>query len=678
MINEKAVISYKRFNPNFHHLKEALKDDDLRFIFLKGGSSSAKSFSIAQCFLLMCLTNGYNTKVYRKTGASIADSIYKTFIEASKSLGLYQLFSFKENKIVCLNGSYITFSGLDDPEKIKGLESYQYVFCEELNEFDHSDFKQIKKRLRGRKGQKIVSAFNPVSEDCWIKKDVFDKEEFHEVRNDLFGKLRDPNTGKVLSAEYSHITKKLLNSQRYVFNPRKEKEEIHNPDTLILQSTYLDNYWVVGSPCGTYGFYDRQTVADFEKDKIADYNQYRIYALGEWGSIKTGGEFLGSFDPGKHKGAFVYNQEYPIHVSIDNNVLPYISISIWQYYEKNGSKHLRQVHEICAEDPFNTATKSSEMLRLWLDGIGYKDVVYLYGDASTRNGNTIDENKRSFLDIFIDGLDGYVINDRIPASNPPVAISGEFINAIFSESMQGLSIGIGEQCKCSIHDYENVKKDVNGAILKKKIKNKATGQSYEEFGHLTDTFRYVCVSVFKDEFTKFSLRRKRNSNQEDDMKYYNVDLETKIEARIAYVMPLVNDMTVLVCGDVHEYVDISSVFFRSPIGRDELISILKKLNVDLAIFECDKSHFQLVREIRETLDGIDIRISSLYANKLERISANEDFIKKMFRFRSDYDLCFDYVNFMDNVMDYNGKDNYEAINNLSGLSMYIQRNYFSN
>lgn len=67
-------------------------------------------------------------------------------------------------------GSYITFKGLDDSEKIKGLESYKYVVCEELSEFKEEDFKQIKKRLRGRKGQKIISMFNPIEEECWTKK----------------------------------------------------------------------------------------------------------------------------------------------------------------------------------------------------------------------------------------------------------------------------------------------------------------------------------------------------------------------------------------------------------------------------------------------------------------------------------------------------------------------------
>ena len=45
-------------------------------------------------------------------------------------------------------------------------------------------------------------------------------------------------------------------------------------------------------------------------------------------------------------------------------------------------------------DPFNTATQASKMAVDYLKSIRYNDMLYLYGDASTRNGNTIDEEKR--------------------------------------------------------------------------------------------------------------------------------------------------------------------------------------------------------------------------------------------------------------------------------------------
>ena len=124
----------------------------------------------------------------------------------------------------------------DDPEKIKGLESYQYVFCEEISEFDESDLKQIRKRLRGRKGQKIVALFNPISEDHWIKKKIFDTETLTEVDNHLYGRLKDSVTGKVLPKEYSGVGRKWVNAERTIYNPRKRAYETHRPDMVIIKS----------------------------------------------------------------------------------------------------------------------------------------------------------------------------------------------------------------------------------------------------------------------------------------------------------------------------------------------------------------------------------------------------------------------------------------------------------
>lgn len=667
MDNRKVHISYKKFNPNFHHLKKALTDDGLRFIFLMGGSSSAKSFSVAQAMLLFCLTHGYNTRVYKKTGATISDSIYKTFQEAAKSIGVYRLFKFKENRIECINGSYVTFSGLDDPEKIKGLESYQFVVCEEISEFKEEDFKQIKKRLRGRPGQKVISMFNPISEDHWIKKNIFDKETLHEVSNHLYGELKDSSTGKILPEEYSSITLKMLNASRVMVNPRTKKEETHAPDMLILKSTYLNNFWVVGSPDGTYGFYDRQAVADFEKDKERDYNYYRIYALGDWGSIKTGGEYLHAFEAGKHTGECPYDGTLPIHISVDNNVLPYISVSFYQVDGRN----MRQIHEICAEDPFNTVTKASEMSRMWLESINYQNVVFLHGDASTRYGNTIDDEKRSFLDKFMEGLEeSYRVDDKIPDSNPPVAMSGEFINAILS-GLYGLSISIDRSCKKSIRDYENVKKDVNGAILKQRVKNKLTNQSYEEFGHLTDCLRYVCVDVFKAEYTKFSLKRKRSTQKEKDMKYF--DLSKVSGSKFAYVIPDSKGKFVVMSCHVNEFVDVADVTYMDSFDESVLRKGLGSFAPEDMVFECDKNFFHVVRTLRE--EGFVVRVLHVSTNMERRIEANKEFVRNRIRFRSDYDADEGYSSFLNDIMDYSGKEGVGAMNAVSALAQYSQKKF---
>ena len=639
-----------------------------------GGSSSAKSFSAAQAFLLECISKGYNTMVFRKTGATIADSIYKTFQEAAKSLHIDTFFKFQENLIRCFNGSYIRFKGLDDPEKIKGLESYQYVFCEEISEFDESDLKQIRKRLRGRKGQKIVALFNPISEDHWIKKKIFDTETLTEVDNHLYGKLKDSVTGKILPKEYSEIGRKWVNSERTIYNPRKKTYETHRPDMVIIKSTYLNNFWVVGSPDGTYGFYDAQTIADFERDKERDYAYYLIYALGEWGTIRTGGEFFHAFDPAKHKGKCPYVKA-PVHISIDNNVLPYISISFWQV-ETGDITRIRQIHEETPSDPFNTVTKAAEIAVEYLEGIGHDDMVYLYGDVSTKAGNTIDDDKRSFFDKFKEGIDKrFRSEDRLPRSNPSVSMTGEFINAIYSGDIKDVSIMIDESCETSVNDYITVKKDVNGAMLKQRVKDKITGQSYEKAGHLSDAKRYFVTEILKDRYTSFSLRRRHNKNKEEDMRYYDhVKLDISNATRIVYVA--VNPdglagMAKVALMDGKAYVLDASL--RDITEAGVLRDFLRPIGWGDVVFESDKAYFPIAREIRET-GGCDIRIRRRASDTRLRISAHSETVRDLFYFLDNYEEKDDYLSFVENMLDYGGKDGGESLCCLSAVAEILIRN----
>lgn len=639
-----------------------------------GGSSSAKSFSAAQAFLLECISKGYNTIVFRKTGATIADSIYKTFQEAAKSLHIDTFFKFQENLIRCFNGSYIRFKGLDDPEKIKGLESYQYVFCEEISEFDESDLKQIRKRLRGRKGQKIVALFNPISEDHWIKKKIFDTETLTEVDNHLYGKLKDSVTGKILPKEYSEVGRKWVNSERTIYNPRKKTYETHRPDMVIIKSTYLNNFWVVGSPDGTYGFYDAQTIADFERDKERDYAYYLIYALGEWGTIRTGGEFFHAFDPAKHKGKCPYVKA-PVHISIDNNVLPYISISFWQV-ETGDITRIRQIHEEVPSDPFNTVTKAAEITVKYLEEIGHDDMVYLYGDVSTKAGNTIDEDKRSFFDKFKEGIDKrFRGEDRLPRSNPSVSMTGEFINAIYSGDIKDVSIMIDESCDTSINDYITVKKDVNGAMLKQRVKDKITGQSYEKAGHLSDAKRYFVTEILKDRYTSFSLRRRHNKNKEEDMRYYDhVKLDISNATRIVYVA--VNPdglagMAKVALMDGKAYVLDASL--RDITEAGVLRDFLRPIGWGDVVFESDKAYFPIAREIRET-GGCDIRIRRRASDTRLRISAHSETVRDLFYFLDNYEEKDDYLSFVENMLDYGGKDGGESLCCLSAIAEILVRN----
>ena len=667
------IVNYKKLNPNAFHLLKYLQDATLRFIILYGGSSSAKSFSVAQSILIMTLQDGENTKVFRKVGSALKDSIYEAFKEAAKTLNVYDLFDFKERRIICLlNGAKITFSGLDDSEKIKGLENYKRVFLEEFSDFEHGDFKQIRKRLRGKHGQQIICSFNPIKITHWIKKEIFDKDKFHDVPMEVI------LGGKKIPSELTEVKSLRMNEPKQVMNVRTKKIVEHPSDTVLIQSTYLNNFWVVGSPDGTYGYYDEQCVADFEKDRINDPDYYNVYALGEWGVIRTGSEFFGSFNRGKHSGEHKYVPDLPIHISVDNNVLPYISVSYWQVDFTTGTK-VWQFHETCAESPNNTVKKSSKLVGKYLKSIEYSDKVYVHGDASTKAANSIDDEKRSWMDLFIDTLqkEGFEIEDKVGNKNPSVAMTGEFINAIFDNIVPGIEIYIDESCSVSLEDHMSVQKDANGAILKTKVKNKTTLQSYEEHGHLSDTFRYVVVDLCNEQYTEFSNRRKRNLYGDKGVfSFFNPDNENLYSNKLVYIMPNVNGKFLLLqafqCGEKWHLVN---AVFRQTSSIEEIKNSIKGLEASTFIFECSDAYFSMVKELRTILSGV--KVMPEFTDIDRRIAATSDFIKDSILLSSNMlDESTEYSSFISNVLDYNvNSDEKEGSTILSGLAYYIIKLY---
>lgn len=677
-------LNYKKFNPLGFYLLKLLQDTTIRFIILFGGSSSGKSFSVAQIILIFTIWEGSSTLVMRKVGATIKDTIYQSFKKAAESLNITSYFRFSDgNKVITsvLNGARIVFKGLDDAEKIKGIESFKRVVMEESNEFEEGDHKQIRKRLRGMVGQQIIQMFNPVNEEHWIKKKIFDTEKWHDIPMEVI------LNGEKIPAELTEVKSIRMNEPKTIMNPRTKEIEAHAPDTIAIQTTYLHNFWVVGSPDGTYGYYDQQTIADFERDRLHDPDFYNVYALGEWGVIRTGSEFFASFNRGRHSTEVKYDPNLPIHISVDNNVLPYITTTFWQVSTDNGTQ-IRQFDEVLAESPDNTVRKAAglvaDKLKSYLrQNVTYQDgnlqlsdvKVFIHGDASTRSSNTIDEEKRSFLDLFIDTLqkEGIEVIDCVGNKNPSVSMSGEFINAIFDKALPFLEIIIGDRCRVSIEDYMSVQKDVNGGMLKTKVKNKTTMQTYEAHGHISDTFRYLVADVLREEFLSFSLKRKRNLYARDGaIHFYNPKTDCKYSKDIVYTMPNVNGKFILVhgkmCGDKWHVV---SLRIKETSSTDEIREILIAEGCPQVVMECGAAYFKFARDLRKDIAGL--RVMNEVTDIDRRIAATSDFVRNHLLFNEEkLNDDIEYSLFMANLLDYN-KDslNKEASAVLSGFIQFV-------
>lgn len=662
------------FSPNAFWLWRYTLDKSVRFIVLYGGSSSGKSFSVAQFFSILAFYEGCNMLVMRKVGASIEKTIYADFRAAINGIdGLAECCRFKQNSIVFNDGGKIDFSGLDDPEKIKGISQYKRVFLDELSEYDETDFKQIRLRLRGQEGQQIVAAFNPISEEHWIKKKWFDRETWHDIPMAL------TIGNETLPQELCAVKSVRMNSEKMILNPNTGEYDRHAPDTIVIQSTYLNNFWVVGSPDGKYGYYDQQAIATFENDRINDPDYYQVYALGEWGHIRTGAEFFPSFSHGVVCGRFKYNPELPIHISMDSNVLPYVTATFFQKeYKPDDVQQVTQIDELPIESPNNSARKAAKVIAKRLKEYGYSDKVYLHGDASGKAANTIDCENRSFFDLVIDELEreGFDVVDNIGKRNPSVATTGEFINAVWDGRVPGVSIRIDDDCTVSIDDYQAVQKDENGAIAKQKVTNPVTKQKYEAHGHVSDCLRYIAHDLLRQQYTDFSMGRKRSLYSESEFNMFNPSTEYDYERTAVYVIPSIGGLFILArLARVGDRWHLTDVCRRGVKGNEEIERAVMSLPADQYMVECPPAYFQMVRNLRSSLGNVSVL--RMGADVRERIMATSDWVRSHVRINPDMLGEAEYGQFINDVLDYSDTSSDDTVGAsavLSGLARVIVRN----
>jgi hypothetical protein len=668
------IIERELFSPNAFWVWRYTLDPSVRNIVLMGGSSSSKSYSVAQFLSILTYWECSNQLVMRKVGASIEKTIYTDFKTAINGIeGLAEHCRFKQNSIVFDNGAKIDFTGLDDSEKIKGISQYKRVFLDELSEYEESDLKQIRLRLRGMEGQQILAAFNPISEEHWIKKHWFDLEEWHEVPMEL------TIGGEKLPPELCRVKAVLMNSPKMILNHRTGEFEEHAPDTVIIQSTYLNNFWVVGSPDGKYGYYDYQAIANFERDRINDPDYFQVYALGEWGHIRTGAEFFPSFNRGTVCGDHPFNPELPIHVCMDSNVLPYVTATFFQKeYKPDDVQQVTQFDELPIESPNNSARKAARVIAGRLREYHYEDKVYLHGDASGKAANTIDEQNRSFFDLVIDELEkeGMDVVDCVGKKNPSVSASGEFINAVWDGRVPGVVIKIDNSCHTSIDDYQAVQKDENGAMAKIKVKDPVSKLSYEAHGHCSDCLRYACTDLLRSQFTEFSMGRKRSLYNESEFKFFNTATEYDYSTTIVYVLPNFGGVFSLVrvakVGDRWHLIDVCC---RTVKGNDEIVSAVTGRPADRYVVECPQAYFPMVRDLRATLG--DVAVVKMGSDHRTRIAATSDWIRAHVHIDPERLNDPDYGRFVNDVLDYNDESPAEvavASAALSGVARIIIRN----
>ena len=222
----------------------------VRVIF--GGSSSGKSKYLADEKILECL-QGRNCLVARKVAGTLKNSVWKELKDSISRLNLSKCFKVNESdKTITsiINNKQIVCIGIDDVEKVKGIRPllgvWDTIWIEEATEISKTDYKQLRKRQRGRSKHKkrMDLSFNPIYKSHWIYKELFKGMDFQLKESDL--------------DDWENIDE----YKRYYIDD----------DILILKTIFPDNE-----------FLDDDEKKDLREEK--DMYFFQVYSLGNWGVL---------------------------------------------------------------------------------------------------------------------------------------------------------------------------------------------------------------------------------------------------------------------------------------------------------------------------------------------------------------------------------------------------------
>jgi hypothetical protein len=204
--------------------------------------------------------------------------------------------------------------------------------------------------------------------------------------------------------------------------------------------------------------------------------------------MEAGNEFYKAFDENKHIKECKYDKSISLHISLDENVNPYITGTIYQI----------------RDNPKNTLKELA--LEFSLRYSGHNAGVFVYGDATSKKQDTKLEKGQNFFTLFCKYISEFNPAMRVPASNPPIAMRGNFINEVLGNNQGGITFYIDHSCHNSIADLRFTKEAPDGTKFKKMETDVRSGVRYQKYGHCSDSLDYLIVKAFQHEFTKFQRR----------------------------------------------------------------------------------------------------------------------------------------------------------------------------
>lgn len=363
------------------------------------------------------------------------------------------------------NGAIAFLGSLDNAKAHDGKE-FAWSILDETKDTKEVDVKEtIITRLRqsgmylndGRIVSDSGTPFNPLY--------IFTSPAKVQWLNEMFS----------LDAMRNDIERKIFSKDRFFGNTDKMR-------CVAISSTYHN---ASNLPAG----YIDRVIATNSKDRA----DALIYGNP---FTKTGGEFYTGFSAVANVGNTVYLPNIPIHVTFDQNVVPYITALIWQI---DGGV-LRCIDEFCLPNPHNTTERLCDAI---LAKYGqHTGGLFFYGDASGNARST--KGSETDYQIVTRKFRALISNNsnRVSRSNPPVGKRRDFINNLLEGKVSGWSVVVDSKCKTVVADLTYLKQDQNGLKLKERAKDESTGQTFEKYGHTSDAMDYFLTTVLSGEFTR--------------------------------------------------------------------------------------------------------------------------------------------------------------------------------
>jgi hypothetical protein len=305
-------------------------------------------------------------------------------------------------------------------------------------------------------------------------------EEANELSEDEFDQLQLRLRGETANYKQTIVT----------FNPVVE--------THWLKTRYFDSNWEgVVRKKTTFldnAFIGSEYASKLQQLKHTNPKYYRVYALGEWGKTTTGAEFYRNWSIGNVANNH-YNADNPIHISFDFNVVPYCTALISQIQKTEQGYQLNIINELCLSYPKNnTQSLCQSILSQYHDA----PKCYVYGDPAGNSRDT--RSSGSDYTIIFNELKPLNPINKVASYAPRLSYRNIFTNLIMANAIPSISLAVSPTCKNLIKDFEEVTEAADGSKLKKRVTDKATGQSYEPIGHTSDAFDYLVCQLFKAEF----------------------------------------------------------------------------------------------------------------------------------------------------------------------------------